>query len=302
MTQPAAASCRVCGSRDLTWLCQTYNEHSRTRWLHHFRCGLCGSVCVGDDIGSDELAEAYGSLDEKRYYAQTAQASEAKFSSAARDIATLAPRRAEILDLGGGNGAFIRALHAEGFSNLSMHEIPGSDLAGLAGLVRHVYRDADYATVPSDTFDVVTMMDVMEHVPNPAATLAGVRRMLRRNGILYLHTPVVTVLDRIMHVFLNLPLLGKLARLWQRARTSIFHLQNYTPRALVLVMEREGFQVLRIERINELSWPLALYVRVYLVDKIGMPRALVPLVVFVAALFVRSPLHANKGVLVARRS
>lgn len=255
---------------------------------------------VGNEIGAEELVHAYASIDERAYYAQTAAASEAKFAAAARDVAKLAQRDANILDVGGGDGAFIRALRAEGFTHLSMHEIPGSNVAGVTG-VRDVYRDMDYATVPSGGFDVVTMMDVMEHVPRPAKTFAAAKRILRPGGVLYLHTPVVTVLDRIMHVGLRLPLFGRLARLWQRARTSIFHLQNYTPRALTMLAQREGFGVLRVEKINELSWPLDLYVRVYLVDKVGMPRALAPLVTALAALVVRSRLHANKGVLVARR-
>ena len=168
-------------------------------------------------------------------------------------------------------------------------------------MVREIYRDSDFASIPAESFDIVTMMDVMEHVVRPAQALASAKRMLRPGGVLYLHTPVVTALDRIIHVFLRVPLLGRLARLWQRARTSIFHLQNYTPRALTLLAEREGFEVLRVESINELSWPLDLYVRVYLVEKAGLPRKMTPLVTAIAAIFVRSRLHANKGVLVARR-
>ena len=296
-----SVSCRVCGSRELVLLCMTYNEHSKTRWLHHFRCRACGSVFVGDDIGAEELVAAYASLDEKAYYAQTGAASEAKFRNAARDVAGLASRQARIIDLGGGTGAFLRALRAEGCTDLSIHEIPGGELPGLSGVVREIYRDSDFASIPAESFDIVTMMDVMEHVVRPAQALASAKRMLRPGGVLYLHTPVVTALDRIIHVFLRVPLLGRLARLWQRARTSIFHLQNYTPRALTLLAEREGFEVLRVESINELSWPLDLYVRVYLVEKAGLPRKMTPLVTAIAAIFVRSRLHANKGVLVARR-
>jgi 2-polyprenyl-3-methyl-5-hydroxy-6-metoxy-1,4-benzoquinol methylase len=294
-------SCRVCASRDVVWLCRTYNEHSQTHWLDHFRCRFCGSVFVGNDVGANELAAAYASLDEKSYYAETGAASQAKVRAAAGEVATLAAHDARMIDLGGGNGAFVRALWAERFTDVSIHEIPGAGLADLSGVVRQIYRDTDYATIPPESFDVVTMMDVLEHVPHPPQTFAAAKRMLRSGGILYLHTPVVTVLDRIMHLFLKFPLLDRLARLWQRARTSIFHLQNYTPRALTLLAEREGFQVLRVEAINELSWPLDLYVRVYLVEKARMPRVLVPLVTGLAAVVVRSRLHANKGVLAARR-
>jgi len=40
----------------------------------------------------------------------------------------------------------------------------------------------------SDFFDVVTMWDVLEHVPNPRATLAEVHRLLRIGGVVAINT------------------------------------------------------------------------------------------------------------------
>lgn len=290
----------MCGSRCSRFLCRTPNEHSRTRWLDNFRCLDCGSVFIGNSISNDELTQAYGSLDEAAYYRETAQASARKFDGAADDLVCLLGPLAAILDIGGGNGAFIRVLHARGFDNLSIHEIPGKALPDLNGAVRRIFRDADYHSIADGSFDAVTMMDVLEHVPDPGATLASVRRILRPGGLLYLHTPAVTVLDRAMHAALKLPLVGGVARVWQRARTSIFHLQNYTPAALCRLMERHSFDIVRLDCINELSWPLSRYVRVYLVEKHGVPRALASLLGVFLAPLVRSRLHANKAVLAAR--
>lgn len=166
--------------------------------------------------------------------------------------------------------------------------------------MRAAYRDTEYATIPDAAFDAVTMMDVMEHVPNPDATLAAAARVLRPGGILYLHTPVVTALDRVMHFVQKLPLLGRIGRAWQPARTSIFHLQNYTPRALRLLLARHGFEIMQLRCVNELSWPLERYVRVYLVEKCGMPKAFGPLIGFLLGPMLRSRLNANKAVLMAR--
>ncbi len=292
--------CRVCGGGGNSHLCQTFNEHSQTRWLENYRCNDCGSVFVGNQIQDRELAEAYASLDEAAYYAEVADASAKKFSGAARELAGLAGFSADLLDIGGGDGAFLRALRAQGFSSLSMHEIPGSKIADTPGLLRRCYRDFDYATLPSSAFDVVTLMDVMEHVPDPGATLAAARRVLRPGGVLYLHTPVVTRLDRVMHAVQKLPALGAAGRTWQRARTSIFHLQNYTPRSLSLLMQRHGFEIVRLDCRNELSWPLERYVRVYLAEKKGLPKSLIPIVAFLLSPIARSGMNANKGVLIAR--
>ncbi|MDO9411037.1 MAG: class I SAM-dependent methyltransferase [Pseudolabrys sp.] len=297
----ADAPCRVCGSHRHVHLCRTANEHSATRWLDNYRCLACGSVFIGNALAPAELSEAYAALDEAAYYDETAQASAPKFAAAADDIAALVPRDAALLDVGGGNGAFARALHGSGFSNLSIHEIPGGELSNLPPSVRNIYRDDDYASLPGGAFDIVSMMDVLEHVPDLAATLSGVQRVLRPGGTLYVHTPVVTVLDRLMHAVQKFPLIGGVGRAWQRTRTSIYHLQNFTPRALRLLMARYGFNVVRLARINELSWPIDYYVRVYLVQLRGMPSFLVRPVTLLLTPLLRSRLNANKAVLVARR-
>ena len=41
----------------------------------------------------------------------------------------------------------------------------------------------------SESFDVITLMDVIEHVPDPCALLSEVNRLLRRGGTLFLVTP-----------------------------------------------------------------------------------------------------------------
>lgn len=295
-----ASVCRVCGSDRNRFLYRNRNEHSRTEWLDSLRCEACGCVFIGNRIETVELSEAYASLDQEVYYSETAEASAAKFAAAARDIAGMAPLSAAILDIGGGDGAFLRALKAQGFARLSLHEIPGGDLPGVADVACTVYRDDDYASLPAVAFDVVTLMDVMEHVPDPAAAFVAARRVLRQGGILYVHTPTVTALDRAMQFVRRAPLLGGIGRVWQRTRTSIFHLQIYTPQALRLLAARHGFTVTRLDAVNELSWPVERYVRIYLGEKAGLPAALAPLAAALLGPLLRSRLNANKAVLVAR--
>jgi 2-polyprenyl-3-methyl-5-hydroxy-6-metoxy-1,4-benzoquinol methylase len=256
-------------------------------------------VFIGNIISPEELAQAYSTLDENRYYQETADASAHKFKSVVRDLKQLGSPSARILDIGGGDGALLTALSEHGFNQLSLHEIPGSS-SPKQGSAYDVYRDTDYRTIPDGSFDVVTMMDVLEHVPDPDWTISAVQRLLRPGGFLYVHTPVVTALDRVMHVMQKMPVGSGLGRAWQRVRTSIFHLQNYTPRALSLLLEKHQFEIVRLDRINELSWPLSRYVRVYLVEKRGVPNGLGWLITVLLAPIVRSRLNLNKAVLLAR--
>jgi len=296
----AAPPCRICGSGATRFLCRNRNEHSATVWLDSFRCAACGGVFIGNRIAGSELAEAYAGLDSAAYYRETEAASAPKFASAAREIAGLVALSADILDIGGGDGAFLRALKAQGFERLSFHEIPGGDMAPEPAMAEAVYRDDDYASLPPAAFDVVTVMDVLEHVPEPAAIFAAARRALRPGGVLYIHTPVVTVLDRVMHKVQSVPWVRRVGRVWQRARTSIFHLQIFTPEALRLLARRHGFNVTRLDTVNELSWPVDRYVRIYLVEKAGLPAAVARPAAWLLGPLVRSRLNANKAVLVAR--
>jgi hypothetical protein len=77
-------------------------------------------------------------------------------------------------------------------------------------------------------------------------------RILKNDGVIYFHTPVVTRTDRLMHFLQRMPILKKAGTIWQRGRTSIFHLENYTPRSLELLLTEAGFRDIKIEIANEL--------------------------------------------------
>jgi SAM-dependent methyltransferase len=222
-------------------------------------------------------------------------------SAALRDLAGLLEPGSAVLDLGTGNGRFVELAREAGYANVSAHEIPGADLSRIAGLAARIYQDHDFASIPDRAFDCVVLLDVAEHVPDVGHLFRTCRRILRDGGILYIHTPVVTRVDRLMHGVQRLPVLGNAGRLWQSGRTSIFHLQNYTRRSLELALGRAGFADVRMRVVNELSWPVAHYVRVYLLERHGLPLSLAPLFAPVFyPLFATRTFNANKAVVTAR--
>lgn len=295
------ASCRVCGSAATEFLCWTPVTEGSSGVLSNLRCADCGSVFVGTRPSNDVLAGAYASFSAEKYYGHIEAANDRKMSTALRELEGLLPRDAALLDLGTGNGRFVELAHRAGFTNVSAHEIPGADLSRIRGIAARVYQDVDYANIPDAAFDCVVLLDVAEHVPDVPHLFRTCRRILKPGGILYIHTPVVTRLDRLMHRVQRVPGLAGAGRAWQRGRTSIFHLQNYTPRSLRLALGRAGFARVAIRVVNELSWPVAHYVRVYLLERHGLPLAPAPLLapLFYPLLATRT-FNANKAVVTAR--
>jgi 2-polyprenyl-6-hydroxyphenyl methylase/3-demethylubiquinone-9 3-methyltransferase len=110
-----------------------------------------------------------------------------------RDRATL--RGARVLDVGCGGGLLSEALAREGADVTAIDLAP--DLVKVAKLhrlesgVQVDYRLSAVEALAADMpgmFDVVTCMEMLEHVPDPAAVVAACATLLKPGGRLFLST------------------------------------------------------------------------------------------------------------------
>ena len=110
-----------------------------------------------------------------------------------RDRATLAGAR--VLDVGCGAGLLSEALAGEGADVVALDLAP--ELIDVARLhLLESGRRVDYRLMPVETlaaaepasFDVVTCMEMLEHVPDPAAVVQACADLLKPGGRLFLST------------------------------------------------------------------------------------------------------------------
>jgi SAM-dependent methyltransferase len=106
---------------------------------------------------------------------------------------SLADRRGRHLDLGCGDGGFLAALHAT-----TPLDCSGADPhSGYLASARHRCPDLAFHLIPvngglglSDSqFDSVSVLDVLEHVPDEGRLLTEIHRVLARGGLLVLTAP-----------------------------------------------------------------------------------------------------------------
>lgn len=296
------ASCPVCRGRS-RFLCETPCAHDPSIVIRHQRCRHCDLVFVGNQFNDEQLGTAYRALKQSRYYAEIRSTEALKFQTAMDNLRHLGiASHSQILDIGTGNGDFLAFLQDAGFLCLAGHEIPGPPIEQLDRRAIPVYRDYDFASLPEASFDVVTMLDVMEHVSDPHAAASAAFRALKPGGVWYFHTPLVTPLDRMMHAVQKLPVLNRVGRAWQRSRTSIYHLQNYTSAAVDQLLTSQGFERTLFHRRNELSWPLSMYVRLYCSQRLGLPNFTATLLApFAVPLVATNLMNPNKGIVAARK-
>jgi len=294
--------CKICEGESC-FLCVTQQPNNPTTLLH-YRCFNCGTVFIGNEITSDDLTKAYESVNWTAYYEETESEVHRKMASSMADLEKIGLLKdSAILDIGTGNGAFPALLHEAGYTNVACHEIPGAEVPMAKRYNIPVFHDFDYSSVPINQFTVITLLDVVEHVVSPHSLFMQCNRMLQRNGLVYFHTPIVTKMDRLMHQFHSLPFLNKIGSLWQRGRTSVFHLQNYTPKSLEYVLRKNGFEVVTMEVKNELSWPVTRYVRVYFCDRLGIPSWMASIFMpLFWPLLATNLVNANKAIVTARKT
>ena len=96
----------------------------------------------------------------------------------------------DLLDVGCGSGTLLGLLRQRGFQPTGVDlSAEAARVAEAENGVRVVVGSLADAAFPSDSFDMVTLFHVMEHVVNPRSVLAEVSRILKPNGAVVLQVP-----------------------------------------------------------------------------------------------------------------
>lgn len=157
------------------------------------------------------------------------------------------PTAARVLDLGAGTGAFVQRLQDAGYSNVVASDIDGS---GYLASVPFVQLDLNREFAPSigRLFDVVTAIEVIEHLESPAHFLRQCGRLLAPGGEIVLTTPNIESLPGRFRFFVS----GKL-----RMFDGIIDSTHITPVNSFLFEQhtrRNGFRIV-IDKSLFRYWP-----------------------------------------------
>lgn len=97
---------------------------------------------------------------------------------------------------------------------------------------------------PQKYFDIISMWDVIEHIPDPHPLLSYLSLIVKDDGILFLHTPNVQIQlpkARLKNVLKGMKPGGH----YLEAKD---HINIYSPRTITTVLQRSGFE--RVEFIH----------------------------------------------------
>jgi SAM-dependent methyltransferase len=188
-SQPADASCPLCGAASPPW----FEKSGRTI----ARCPACRTVFVPEGLARTASG---ASIYESEIPVFLADGNETYYLDDAGNLASAREKvdwvrrfvdpKARLLDVGSGFGHFLEAA-APQFSATGLELGPAAverarARAGISCTVGSVY------TMPAGlegAFDVVTAWDFIEHVPDPMGALGALAKAVRPGGHVFLSTP-----------------------------------------------------------------------------------------------------------------
>jgi len=204
--------------------------------IHWIRCDGCGHVFTDGYFGPKALEilfrRVHASQTPGEHTGGHARAIAAKI---VEDVAPFAPRLGgRWLDVGFGDGALLTTADELGYT------VTGLDLRAesVARMRAHGYEAhaVDLVSFSSaEPFDVVSMADVLEHMPFPKEALAKAHRLLVPGGLLFVSMPNMDG-----HAFRELTAKGQNPYFYE-----IEHVHNFGRRRLVALLEEHGFHPCR---------------------------------------------------------
>jgi 2-polyprenyl-3-methyl-5-hydroxy-6-metoxy-1,4-benzoquinol methylase len=151
--------------------------------------------------------------------------------------------KGKLLDVGAGRGELLRAAKMAGWAASGIELSPAfADYAAHHSGVEVLRKPLEECGFPDDSFDVLILAAVLEHLYNPNEVVSEISRILRPGGALFLDVPNEAGLYfRIGNLYQGLR-----GRDWvvNLAPTfSPFHVFGFTPNSLRALLSKHGFEV-----------------------------------------------------------
>lgn len=241
--------CLACGSRRLARLAMRYEwEGVRFPAAH---CRDCGMMFLSVQPVGDSLARMYSAEyfeHDFRCGRSDARSNDEDAFRAENDglLGRLEPLRAQgrLLEVGCASGLLLKRARERGWSVTGVELSPEAVVhARSLGLEVHQGTLND-ARLAADSYDVVFMGDVLEHVPDCRETLTEVARVLAPGGHAVVRGPITThSIARRAGLFLY----GSLGRDIVLSEPP-YHLWEFRPGSLAALARRCGLEVVAIEQ------------------------------------------------------
>lgn len=151
------------------------------------RCRKCGLGYTNPRLTAAEIMRAYEGVQDPLYVAEY-DGRALTFKKHLQRVQALKSPPGRLLDIGAYSGVFVEAARAHGWDAWGLEPCRWAVEQARARGLSMLEGSLDTIDIEEQSFDVVTMWDVIEHVADPLAQLRQVRRILKPGGLAVVHT------------------------------------------------------------------------------------------------------------------
>ncbi|HXZ29574.1 MAG TPA: class I SAM-dependent methyltransferase [Dehalococcoidia bacterium] len=261
-------SCPGCGQTDFEVLFESNLEDSDFRGVvetiymlwgercgRHVKCKNCDLIYVNPIENGSNINEAYSQM--KSVDAAIIRESRLRAAESQLKLVKKHNDGAHLLDIGCGEGFFLFNASKFGYSTKGVE--PSQDAAAYArkefglDVEAKPFEELRFA---EHHFDVVTLWQVLEHMPYPLMVLKEIHRILKPGGMLVVTTPDIE----------KIPARILKRRWWCITR---LHINQFTTKTLATILKNAGFKNISAVSYKEsisllmLFIPILRYSRLY---------------------------------------
>jgi SAM-dependent methyltransferase len=232
--------CAVCG--------QTKPEMFRSwfdGYVKLYRCKQCGFVAQYPGPGTSTIITDYEDAYSLDFLNKGHEFMYPERRNAFQDILNRIIKiksGSRILDVGCGDGHFLYLCSKKGFDLYGVED--SKELSSYAAqktgakIVKGLY---DRDMFPENHFDVITLIQVLEHIPDPMSALEIAKYHLRENGILVIEVPSIYAPHFIAYELTGI-------KKFVKPPTGVIysHYGYFSPKSLTTLTERCGFKKLSV--------------------------------------------------------
>ena len=234
-------NCPVCGSTDIYFVFSTKDNTVSKQEFEIWECKEC-TLRFTQDIPDLSFIGSYYKSEEYISHSNTSKGLINRLYKSVRNRSLVQKRKliqkttgmdkGKLLDLGSGIGSFVNEMTNHGWDVTGIE--PDNDARTVA-LTSYNITLADndlFKNLPENSFDVITLWHVLEHVHELHDYVVLLKKRLKENGKLFIAVPNYTALD------------GKIYKQFWAAYDVPRHLYHFTPKSMDDLMKRHGLKIL----------------------------------------------------------
>ncbi|MDI6738429.1 MAG: class I SAM-dependent methyltransferase [Nanoarchaeota archaeon] len=147
--------------------------------------------------------------------------------------------RGSILDIGCGRGLFLHIMKKDGWgtAGVEVNKETAFYASEMYGLNVAVGEPSNW-NFPNESFDVITINHVLEHVHKPAEYIKKCKELLKKEGLLFIAVPNISSLQAVV---------GK--ELWFHLDVP-YHINHFSTAGLLDLLKNNSFKILDIRHFN----------------------------------------------------